>query len=133
MPPDAPPPGSPADWLRYAHSDLNLASITPPSEVLLESLCFHAQQAAEKAIKAVLIHLEIPAPKSHSIRMLLDLLSDTLLVPEVVEDATILTDYAVMSRYPGDVEPVEEEEYKTALRLARTVIAWATEVTSNKT
>jgi HEPN domain-containing protein len=55
---ETPQPGSPEEWLRYAQSDLKLASITLPSGVLLEALCFHAQQAAEKAIKAVLISLQ---------------------------------------------------------------------------
>lgn len=48
MPPEVYAPGSPADWLRYAYSDLALAGITPLPQVLLEQLCFHAQQAAEK-------------------------------------------------------------------------------------
>lgn len=33
-------------------------------------------------------------------------------------------DYAITSRYPGDFEPVNEEEYKEALRLARMVVTW---------
>ena len=44
--------GSPADWLRYAVSDLEVARTTPSSRILLEALCFHAQQAAEKSIRA---------------------------------------------------------------------------------
>lgn len=35
--------GSPADWLRYAVSDLEIARTTPFSRILLEALCFHAQ------------------------------------------------------------------------------------------
>jgi len=46
-------PGSPSDWLRRARSDLALAKAPLPSGALYEDLCFHAQQAAEKAIKAV--------------------------------------------------------------------------------
>ncbi len=53
MSPEDVEPGSPADWLRHAASDLKLARIARPPEVLLEALCFHAQQAAEKALKAV--------------------------------------------------------------------------------
>ena len=58
-------PGSAGDWLRYARSDLELARIDKPEGVLLESLCFHTQQAAEKALKAALIFLEIDYPKTH--------------------------------------------------------------------
>jgi HEPN domain-containing protein len=117
--------GSPADWLRYARSDLELAGINRPEEVLFEELCFHAQQAAEKALKAVLIAKGIAPPKTHSIRMLLDILSQVIIAPQEVEDSAGLTDYAVTTRYPGDFEPVGEEEYREALRMAKTVVIWA--------
>jgi len=42
-----------------------------------------------------------------------------------VEEAVILTDYAVASRYPGDVEPVTPLEYERALHLAEVVLTWA--------
>jgi HEPN domain-containing protein len=117
--------GSPADWLRYAYSDLELARVGRASNVLFEGLCFHAQQAAEKALKAVLIDQGVPPPKTHNIRTLLDLLPQELVAPQEIEDAASLTDYAVTSRYPGDFESVDEEEYKEAVRLAETVVLWA--------
>jgi len=117
--------GSPADWLRYAYSDLELAHVGRASNVLFEGLCFHAQQAAEKALKAVLIAKGVPPPKTHNIRTLLDLLPQELVAPQEIEDAASLTDYAVTSRYPGDFESVDEEEYKEAIRLAETVVIWA--------
>ena len=55
--------GDPADWIRHALSDLSLAKIEKPENVLWEELCFHAQQAAEKALKAVLILNNIPFKK----------------------------------------------------------------------
>src|SRR6266571_2005457 len=55
MPPDTPTPGSPEDWLRHARSDLALAQQRSAPEILLTTLCFHTQQAAEKGIKAVLV------------------------------------------------------------------------------
>ena len=128
MPPEENQPGSPEDWLRFARSDLELAKITLPPGVLLEGLCFHTQQAAEKALKAVLVSCEIFFPKTHSIRMLLDLLPDGISVPEEVEDAASLTDYSVMTRYPGDVEMVDEKEYREALNLAETVVSWAEDI-----
>ncbi len=118
-------PGSPADWLRYARSDLELARVVRPDEVLFEGLCFHAQQAAEKALKAVLIAKGVPPPKTHNIRTLLDLLPQEVIAPQEIEDAASLTDYAVTSRYPGDFESVDEEEYEETVRLAETVVLWA--------
>jgi len=117
--------GSPADWLRYAYSDLELARVKRPSDVLFEVLCFHAQQAAEKALKAVLIAKGVSPPKTHNIRTLLDLLPQDVIVPQEIEDAASLTDYAVTSRYPGDFESVDEEEYQEAVRLAETIFLWA--------
>ena len=125
MPSETREPGSPADWLRYAASDLDLARVERPSTVLLESLCFHAQQAAEKALKAVLIARGIPFPLPHNLKTLFDLVPQEVLPSEEVQEAASLTDYAVMSRYPGDLEPVTEEEYEEAVQLAEAVVLWA--------
>jgi len=48
-----------------------------------------------------------------------------VIAPQEIEDAASLTDYAVTSRYPGDFESVDEEEYKETVRLAETVVLWA--------
>lgn len=53
MPTERPMPGSPAEWLARARGDLALARVPLPAGGFYEDLCFHAQQAAEKAIKAV--------------------------------------------------------------------------------
>ena len=120
-------PGSPEDWLRRAHSDLALARTPPSVGVLLEDLCFHAQQAAEKALKAILIANSIPFPRTHNITGLLELIPGSLSPPPAVQEAVILTDYAVASRYPGAYEPVEDEELQEALALAEAVVSWAEE------
>ncbi len=117
--------GSAVDWLRYAESDLDIARITQSSRILLEGLCFHAQQAAEKALKAVLIAYSIPFPRTHNITALIDLLPQDIALPSEVEAAASLTDYAVLMRYPGNLEPVTEEEYREAVRLAEVVVHWA--------
>jgi HEPN domain-containing protein len=117
--------GNVEEWLRFAQSDLEIARIERPPDVMLEGLCFHAQQAAEKAIKAVLIANSTPFPKTHNLRILLDLLPDNLDIPDEVQEATILTDYSVMTRYPGAIEPVEEDEYWDAIHLAAAVVSWA--------
>jgi HEPN domain-containing protein len=122
MPPE---PGTPQGWLRRARSDLEIARVHRNSGIMLEDLCFHAQQAAEKALKAVLIAHAVPFPKTHNIRTLLDLLPRDLLPPDEVISAAALTDYAVLARYPGDVEPVTEGEYQEALHQAEAVFSWA--------
>jgi HEPN domain-containing protein len=97
-------------------------------EIMLESLCYHAQQCAEKALKAVLTDRCVPVPRTHSVGLLLDLLSEQRAIPGEVEEAAVLTDYAVMCRYPGDTEPVTQPEYGQAVHLAENVLIWAKEV-----
>ena len=120
-----PEAGSPEDWLRHARSDLALARSRASEEVLLESLCFHAQQAAEKAIKAMLVGHGAQVPRTHSLRMLVDQLAQLMPVPDAVEACVELTAYGVAARYPGDEEPVEPAEYEQAVALAAQVVAWA--------
>ena len=68
------PPGSPKDWLAHAQSDLNLARIARvQKDILPEQSCFHAQQAVEKALKAVLLFKKIEFPLVHDIEELLEL------------------------------------------------------------
>jgi len=124
-------PGSPAQWMQYAQSDLRLAHTGTHPDVLYETLCFHLQQAAEKAIKAVLIAYQIPAPKAHNIDVLIGLLPATLLKPSVIVEATSLSDYAVVTRYPGEADPVTEDEYLTALQIADATVLWAESVISH--
>jgi len=69
MPPKMPAPGSPEDWLRHARSDLSIAGQQRASETLLETLCFHAQQAAEEGIKAVLVHFGVPRGVNRWVRV----------------------------------------------------------------
>jgi len=125
MPPEGREAGSPRNWLRHARSDLALARIQRPAGVLFEGLCFHAQQAAEKGIKSVLITRAIPVPQTHNIGTLLDLLPPESILTALVRQAASLSEYAVSSRYPGDFEPVEEMEYREAVRLAEAVVSWA--------
>jgi len=70
-------PAGPADphaWLQRAYSNLRLAEKGRGPEIILEDLCFNAQQAAEKALKAVCLHKEQDFPKTHSITRLIDIL-----------------------------------------------------------
>ena len=61
MSPERFPPDDPREWLNRARSSLALAKTRPP-EAYLEDLCFEAQQAAEKAIKAMLIKQGVAFP-----------------------------------------------------------------------
>ena len=94
----------------------------------LEDLCFDAQQAAEKAIKAVMIARETEFPYVHDLGSLLSLLEETgEPVPEAIRTTVSLTTYATTTRYPNVGEPVSEREYREAITLADAVVRWAEE------
>jgi HEPN domain-containing protein len=63
--------GTPADWLRRAHSSYALAQVAKPEATCWEDLCFQAQQAAEKAIKAVMLHRDVRFAYVHDLGRLL--------------------------------------------------------------
>ena len=121
------PPDDPREWLNRAKSNLAKANIpSETSEIYLEDLCFDAQQAAEKAIKSVLIHLDVRFPYIHDLARLLSLVKQASQdVPESIGRAAGLSDYAVGTRYPGLAEPVTWEEYEEAVAIAETVVRWA--------
>jgi HEPN domain-containing protein len=128
MPSEKPEPGTAADWLRHAKSDLALANVPLPQDVLYSELCFHAQQAVEKCLKAVLIHLDIEFRKTHDIDYLKTLLPAQIPLPPEAEQVADLTSYAVAFRYPGDYEDVTEEAYREAIGSARVVYEWAEKI-----
>jgi HEPN domain-containing protein len=126
MPRDPNELGTPHDWLKRARSNLIRAKQPKPEEVLWEDLCFDTQQAAEKALKAVLVARRIPFRFVHDIAELLTLLENQgVPLPEEIKVSAELTDYSVESRYPGPFEPVTEEEFQRALKIAEAVMAWA--------
>jgi HEPN domain-containing protein len=118
--------GSAADWLKRAQSSLALAKVPRPKDTLWEDLCYHAQQAAEKALKAVLVKRKIRFRFVHDLNELIDTLEKHgQKMPEHVKRSVILTGYAVATRYPGNYEPVTKKEWKDAVALAESVVSWA--------
>lgn len=127
MPPERRLPDDPHEWLRRARSNFERARADSRlPNVVLEDLCFDAQQAAEKAIKAVLIHRNVTFPYVHDLGSLLALVESTgETVPNDVQEAGRLTRFAVVTRYPGIAEPVTQEEYEGAVMIAEGVVRWA--------
>ena len=125
--PDRLPSDDSREWLNRARSNLARARIVT-AEAYLEDCCFDAQQAAEKAIKAVMIKRRIDFPYIHDIARLFRILeSDGQAVPEDLERAAELTRYATAMRYPGIEDPVSEEAHAEAVAIAETVVRWAEE------
>ncbi len=117
-------PTDPREWINRAKSSLFHAE-SRVDGVYLEDLCFDAQQAAEKAIKAVLLHRGIRFPYVHDIQVLLSILyGEGHDVPPAVWEAVTLTPFAVQARYPSIASDVTEQQYVDALHVADAVVAW---------
>ncbi|OGP69034.1 MAG: hypothetical protein A2170_06225 [Deltaproteobacteria bacterium RBG_13_53_10] len=125
-------PGSPEEWLSHARSDLKLAKLgkaTP--DILSQQTCFHAQQAVEKALKAVLFSHRIDFPLTHDIDELIDILDNAgISLPSEFSNAGILTPYAVETRYPGYWGEITDHDVDEAIQLSEKVVTWAKEKVS---
>ena len=118
-------PDDPREWMRRAKSNLSQARNRTP-DIYLEDLCFVAQQATEKAIKAVMIARDIEFPYVHNLAHLLDVLEETgEPIPEDIRAAETLTRYASATPYPNMGSPVSLQEYTEAIRIADAVVQWA--------
>lgn len=134
MQPDEPTPGTPQHWLARAAGHLALANQPKPALAFWEDFAFHAQPAAELAIKAVYQHHGLAFRFTHSIADLGSGLEEGgIAVPDSLKGAAVLTRYAVQARYPGACKPVTEEEHEEAVRLASLVVAWAKEIVEGRT
>lgn len=132
QPPD-PQEGSPEYWLRRARSVLQIARLTEPSHrILAADLCFNAQQATEKAIKAVLVATGSAVPKIHEIEVLLQYVPDSVVIPTQVETAARLTVYAIDERYGGSVGDVTSAHLAEAIVLAQAVYDWAERIVERR-
>jgi HEPN domain-containing protein len=128
-PPDALPEVGPHEWLRRAKGNLARAKQPKPEEGFWEDLCFDAQQAAEKAVKAVLLFAGVVFPFVHDLGELLTLAARAGIdVPQELWGADQLSEFAVVTRYPGGRVPVDEDEYRRAVALAEQVVRWAERV-----
>jgi HEPN domain-containing protein len=133
MPPKGGAEGAPEEWLQRAKGNLALAKQRKPKDAYWEDLCFEAEQAVEKAVKAVLRSRGIDFPKTHDIGELLALLARSgQKIPQPIWKADSLTTYAVETRYPGPAESVTRSEYREAVALAQQVVKWAEHILSPK-
>ena len=125
MPPDDPRLEDARAWLARAELDLRAADLElrTPEAGLWADVAFHAQQAAEKALKALLASRDVPFRKTHSIEELGRACLD--IAPElgpVVDAAVPLTEYAWKFRYPGEISDPSRAEAEEAVAVARRVV-----------
>lgn len=107
------------EWIQKAEGDLATAlrELRARKAPNYHAACFHAQQCAEKYLKALLQEAETPFGKTHNLSLLLDLLKDRHPELELMRSTlAILNAYAVEYRYPG--ESADKEIARQALKLA---------------
>lgn len=107
-------------WLAKAEADLQNARLVLDAGPggPMDTVAFHAQQCAEKHLKALLCLRGEDVPRTHDVEALLMRTGVWDRVEMTVEESRLLTDYATLTRYPGDYEPVSYEEAAHALELA---------------
>lgn len=108
------------EWVRKAEGDFKAAGhLLKGGEDYLFGTAFHAQQAAEKYLKAFLVWHQIEFPKTHDIGKLIALAAEVVPdLPTTLEEAKTLTPFGVDFRYPGDYPEVTSKDAETALAIA---------------
>jgi HEPN domain-containing protein len=112
------------EWLLYADEDLRLArhAFKLKSAIPYKLIAYHAQQCAEKCLKAYLVFNDIDFPFTHNISALLELCSPAADWAVDLEDAKILSVYAITARYPGTYK-VTKRDAVEAVEIAACVRA----------
>lgn len=117
------------EWLDRAVRDLEKASAMGPLDAFDPGdVCAYAQQAAEKAIKAVLIRQPGAVPRMHDLCGLRSR-SAIEIAPHLTDEMLVrVSAQWVSSRYPGDWTEPTEHDAEIALHVARTLVADATRI-----
>jgi HEPN domain-containing protein len=111
--------------LRKATDDEEAARAMLPLESVADTIVgFHAQQAVEKALKAVLAARDVEFPFTHDIGGLTDLCEQAgTPLPDALDGADRLTPYAASLRYDDDQPSIVTRD--TALDWATAAVTWA--------
>lgn len=114
-----------AVWIDHAEDDFNAAGkLLRGKKPSIYGACFHAQQCAEKYMKAILVFREQRFPMTHDLVIINILLQQVGVDMKISEDhLELLSSYAVRARYSG--ETPELDDAKEALLIAKQVRAFA--------
>ena len=117
------------EWLSFAEADLGVAEHHNKTyhPKPLEIICFHCQQAAEKAVKSIIVlnGSQGGIPKKHDLFLLLNQIKNMVSIDEKYYDyADILAPYGVAMRYPNELF-LEERHAEKAIQMANEFVKWA--------
>jgi HEPN domain-containing protein len=109
-------------WQVKAENDLKTIENEFGAETpVTDTICFHAQQAAEKYLKSYLVSKQVPFRNTHSITEILRSCIEIDTEFEELSFAVFLTAYAVDLRYPDDFYIPDISEAREAFRIAKEV------------
>jgi len=110
-------------WVEKAEHDLRNAEyvLTLKDDCPTDTVCFHAQQCAEKYLKVLLISRLTDFPKTHDLVLLLNLLGGAESLGLYLRDIQPLNRYSVEARYPGDWNPIDMDEATRAVTQAQAI------------
>ncbi len=115
-----------AEWIEKAKEDYRTAEreIRVRKAPSYDVICFHAQQCAEKYLKALLAQSQIPFRAIHDLEVLLGLVIPVSPDLNTIRDKFLmLNDYAVEFRYPGESAIKEEAQAAVgAMRITRAFV-----------
>lgn len=110
------------EWIAKAENDLLNAvhTLKLGARCPTDTVCFHAQQCAEKYLKALLTLRGIDFPKTHDLEALTARFRNGARPSAKPDDLARLTRYATVTRYPGG-EDITLGEARRAIAAARRV------------
>lgn len=117
------------EWYDLAATDLGVAKHLYETYYPkpLEIICYHCQQSAEKAIKAMIMYYGAQGgmPKLHDLSFLLNQVKNMVHVEEKFYDyADTLAPYGVSVRYPNELF-LEDRHAREAIQYAGEILQWA--------
>jgi len=112
-----------ARWTEKAEHDFLAAqhAMELAEQGLTDIVCFHSQQCAEKYLKALLLYRGVAFPRTHDLRLLLDLVPAEVPLGLRHDQVIPLNRYVIEGRYPGDWEPITVAEAQRAVEMAQAV------------
>lgn len=113
------------EWLRRGEDDEAYArSLLRDRDVAPWGIGFHAQQMAEKFLKAYLVSVKADFPKVHQLDRLLKLCAEVdqaFANKDLVKNARSLSEHYYAERYPGTMQEVTWSEAEQALLQAEEI------------
>ncbi|MEX2211246.1 MAG: HEPN domain-containing protein [Gaiellaceae bacterium] len=110
-------------WLRWAEEDLASAELVARGPGFAPRIaCYQAQQAAEKALKAVLVEDRRPVLVTHDLRALRDLVAEERESARRDVDLAWLSGWNIRGRYPGDWEEATQADAQRAIEEAAAIV-----------